>query len=237
MAITLITTLKEAVNDASLPFFGLAKISVNLESEKTIQFTAPSDRVIHLLVIGDGTITPDAMQATKSAYVGSGTNVTLSAGQYDLMFDKYYAVPTGSVAGGGVSADTSAFKDTIYGQTKPGALNWYKFLAGDIKYMSVFHAAPTFSFISCSNLYGDISSLGPCVGLTTVNFNGTALSGNLEDFVAAQRANGRASGTISCPFIGESQIKWRGASIASASTDVLSWTATTITFKGETITA
>lgn len=236
MATTLITKLKEAVNDASLPFFGLSKISVNLDTPKTIQFNTNSGRRIRLLVIGDGTITPDGEQAKKSAYVTSGKNVTLSAGQYDLMFDKYYAVPNGTVAGGGVSADTSAFKDTIFGQVAQN-LNWYRFLAGDIKYMSVFHAAQTFSFISCPNLYGDIASLGPCVGLTTVNFNGTALSGNLEDFVAAQRANGRASGTISCPYIGESQIKWKGAAIASASSDSLSWTATTITFKGETITA
>jgi hypothetical protein len=85
---------------------------------------------------------------------------------------------------------------------------------------------------------GNISVFGPLTYLTQLYVSG--MSGTIEGFVAAQRANGRTSVSSSNPialsYLNEGTVTFNGSVITSGQKS-LYWTASQITFDGVTITA
>lgn len=85
---------------------------------------------------------------------------------------------------------------------------------------------------------GNISVFGPLTNLIQLYVSG--MSGTIEGFVAAQRANGRTSVSSSSPitlsYLNEGTVTFNGNPIASGQM-TLYWTASQITFNGVTITA
>lgn len=80
-----------------------------------------------------------------------------------------------------------------------------------------------------------LSSLGTLTALTTIQ---VAAIGSIEDFVGAQRANGRTTcDGINCAYLGAGNITFNGEQIANKASATLTWTASTITYDGVTITA
>lgn len=93
-----------------------------------------------------------------------------------------------------------------------------------------------------SYIKGDIADLGQCINLVELNkFNTFAdykITGTVESFVAAQRAAGRDTASMSRFDVRGNDITFNGNLIDySVQDNTLSWTANTITFNGETINA
>lgn len=112
-------------------------------------------------------------------------------------------------------------------------------LYGDISNIAKFPALTQLIFSGNSGeITGNISSLG---GLTSLAHLGLGdcpwITGTIEDFVAGQRTAGRTSGSITCYYLHHTQITFNGSALPTAATATLSWTATTITYNGVTITA
>ena len=73
-----------------------------------------------------------------------------------------------------------------------------------------------------------------------LNFDNVAFSpiqGSIESFVASQRGVGKMEKSMNnIPWMGgNGKITWKGTTIENVQQNLLSWTATTITFNGETI--
>ena len=90
-----------------------------------------------------------------------------------------------------------------------------------------------------SKISGDISAFGRFVNLNQMSFSATDISGSVESFVQAARAAGRTS------FANSEQKNWyfnnaitfNGNAVGGGGKNDFSWTATTITLGGVTITA
>lgn len=102
----------------------------------------------------------------------------------------------------------------------------------------------TLTSIILSNvgLNGNLADLfGRCIAVTTFNFLDNNIDGSIEEFVAAQRKNGR----ITCESLvisnfnrsNKNNITFNGVRAVTTSGMVLSWTANTITLGEETIDA
>lgn len=102
----------------------------------------------------------------------------------------------------------------------------------------------TLTSITLSNvgLNGNLADLfGRCIAVTTFNFLDNNIDGSIEEFVAAQRKNGRT--TCESLVIGnfnrnnKNNITFNGVRAVTTSGMVLSWTASTITLGEVTIDA
>lgn len=255
--------MKVSVNDSSLDYLGMGKISVNLTSSYTSQWT--SIKASKMKVVGNGTINIGGTSPVSEGIInGAGVNVEFSAGQYVVLFDYYYCAPL-TLNNLGVTLDTKymshfqniSFSWPTWGKSVKGDVGLINGVApvhlllgnneaqtmrtGEAADFVKFAATMTELNISFNTLItGNIADFGPCVNLTTLNISNTGVTGSLEGFVAAQRAAGRTTcNSLSLPYIGEGQtITFNGAKITTIQyTNTLSWTANTITFNGTTITA
>ena len=114
-------------------------------------------------------------------------------------------------------------------------------VTGDLSSLKDFTALTYLLFNKTYNVTGNLAILGKLTSLTFMQLADSQIYGSLESFVAAQRSNGRTTcdGIDLVWFSASPHITWRGASIPAAGAEALrlSWTASTITFNGETITA
>lgn len=235
-----VTKLKEVVNDNSLPYVGYAVANVNLSAEKSMYFGVDTSvNSVKIKIVGNGAITSLGGVSTnvKEAQVSHGQSFVLSQGTYQLLFDKYYAVPLSFPTDGSITIDAADFNKSLY--SKDSNLSLIRIVYGNVKGMGSLKNVKTLNFQSCDKLYGDIAELGTCTGLTELWLNGTQVSGNIEDFVKAQRAAGRTScDSLNIPYAAETLVKWKGNGVTtSVYQNKLSWTSNSITFKDETISA
>lgn len=85
----------------------------------------------------------------------------------------------------------------------------------------------------------DTNTLGKLINLVGAN-QVSVLQGSIEDFVAEQRAGGRTtfSETLNLKWIGAlGLVTFNGATISNVQDGYITWTASTITFRGTTIDA
>lgn len=233
-----VTKLKAVVDDNSLPYLGFAVANVNLSTDTSVYLGVDSSiSSVRIKIIGEGTIVSKGGVSAnvKEAEVMHGESFVLSSGNYKLLFDKYYAVPLSFPTDGSVTIDASDFSKSLY--SRDSYLSLIRIMYGDIKGMASLHNVKNMNFQNCNDLYGDIADLGTCTGLTLLGLLNTQVSGNIEDFVKAQRAAGRTScESLNFSYAAETLIKWKGEVVAtSVYENILSWTADTMTFKGETI--
>lgn len=91
---------------------------------------------------------------------------------------------------------------------------------------------------TADNSSGSFDDFGKCKSLNSLKmYHGV---GTIEGFVANQRATygsrpARTSGSVELQYLGS--VTFNGSQITTSTTKTLSWTATTITFDGTTITA
>ena len=115
-------------------------------------------------------------------------------------------------------------------------------LTGDISSLKDFTTLTSLYATQLYNVTGNIAILGKLTSLTFMQLADSQIYGSLESFVAAQRSNGRTTcdGINLALFATSPHVTWRGEAIPWVGGDetiILSWTASTITFNGETITA
>lgn len=125
-----------------------------------------------------------------------------------------------------VNFNSESLKDTDY-------------LIGDIKALVSNKNITSINTNRNIMIEGDIASLGSLTKLTFFNLGNTKISGNIEDFVKAQRAAGRIVATMdNLPYLGACRgLRFNGNAITNQETNTLSWTSTTITLNGQQITA
>lgn len=107
----------------------------------------------------------------------------------------------------------------------------YGNITGDISSLSALPATMTqISLNNNSEITGNINSLGKFTNLTILGLNGTGITGTVESFVQAMRANGKTTNSEGIN-IGNtlSNATFNGATIPSGTAKTLTWTASTIT--------
>lgn len=117
----------------------------------------------------------------------------------------------------------------------------YSTMDGKMDDMAFYKDTLTTLELYSSHIKGNIENLGECTLLTTISkYNSNpayAATGTIEGFVARQRTAGRTiASNISVDLRGNN-CTFNGAAITAFSENNLSWTASTITFNGVTITA
>lgn len=114
----------------------------------------------------------------------------------------------------------------------------YSNISGDISVFSKMKNLKTLNLLNSNNVYGDISSIGNLTSLTSLNFIKGDIVGSLESFVAKQRLNGRTTNSTGIK-IGFSidNVTFNGAITVDKANRILTWTESTITFDGVTVTA
>lgn len=250
------TQLKEVVNNDNLPYFGKGIIDVNADTSVEIRVSS-KNLTSYLDVVGTGTITCEGVTGTHVLCYNS-TVITLSAGQYKVLYDKYNTVI--------ISAETNKvkihiedfkynsvpgvqdvfYRDSIIGEIKdfnalssltriyaPGSAH----LEGDIAELNLVNLVHF--DINASYVYGDISNLAKNLSLADIKIANTKLSGSVEGLAIAFRNKGKSEGSLSLGDLGygNNNITWKGIKIVEQNNCSMSWTASTITFNGETINA
>lgn len=107
-------------------------------------------------------------------------------------------------------------------------------ISGDLSDLSSLTSLENITISYCANITGDISDLNSAVikNMALANSN---IGGTIESFVAKQRTLGNATGSVSGNSAGWGKVTFNGSTANAKGT--VSWTATTITMNGITITA
>lgn len=111
-------------------------------------------------------------------------------------------------------------------------------VSGNAESLSSLTGMAVLSLENCPNISGDIAiAFGGMTSLTNLYFCGTDMEGDIVDLVNAWRVS-KSSGDIATNSFGNGKLKFNGVIIPEKySNSHLVWTATTITFRGETVTA
>lgn len=249
------TQLKGVVDNPNLPFFGKGIIEVNAASSTTIKLRIDGG-TSYLDVVGEGTITNEGTTGTH-VLCYSDTNVTLSAGQYKVLFDKYKAIVSMAETNN-VRIDTDDFEyvtsdvtEVFYARSLRGDIKYFNSLplltrlyatncnelTGDIKDLLLTNLV--YFTVAQTNVGGDISNLARNLSLEEISIANSKLYGSIEGLVTAFRNNSKVSGSLTMGNLGygNNNISWKGVKIVAQDNCSLSWTASTITFNGETINA
>lgn len=107
-------------------------------------------------------------------------------------------------------------------------------ITGEISDFASFAALESITINYCANLTGDIADLNSSV-ITNMALANSNIGGTIEGFVAKQRSLGRATGSVGGNSAGWGKVTFNGSTANAKGT--VSWTATTITMNGVTITA
>ena len=157
---------------------------------------------------------------------------------YDVDFSQIFYTPISYVSGVGYKGNFADLNTSKINYINMGDGNVGKIIYTDedIKGLTLLTNLTLFSI-----LFPEISmsALGHLINLQGNN-NIMCAKGSIEDFVTAQRANGRTSfsDTLNLKWLGEAgKVTFNGATIATGENGLLTWTANTITFRGETINA
>lgn len=109
------------------------------------------------------------------------------------------------------------------------------YMQGNIAALTQLSSFKNLDAGECRGLTGDITSLGSMTTLENLALYATNVSGTMESFVAAQRASGRTTGTITGSGGNWGQVTFNGS--RDNAKGAVSWTETTITMNGITIDA
>lgn len=259
----LVTKLKSVVQNDNLLPLGVGIIDINITQPADSCLINCSGSTV-LKIHGTGTITDKhGTSSSTEITIFNGENFTLSAGTYQIYYDKYNAVPNTS-GKTGIKIYTKDLEYSNYTQL-PG-LFAANVLNGDIKHLNKFTNI-TAMYVPQSPAYGDIATL-PGTALVNLNIGSTEISGNiaslskyqslgiltivnskvtgsLESLVAAYRAAGvnvnPGKGIkIAANYYSNTsctQVTFNGAALDNSTQQALTWTADTITFNGVTINA
>lgn len=262
----LVTTLKSTVNNSSLEKFGMFSVSFKQETSPTqdsrfIRIVSTEKNTISceggLLYntyggtpIGDSYTFRDADWSEEYGgyqFVGyiSNNECKLYIPKYTFKYYSFNALAVKDIdilkfKYTLVTSFTGAFLTGNISDLPDNAI--YLYINGNTKAVGKLSDLSSKTLITSINL-GNTSitpsplySIGTLTALTTIA--GIIATGSIEDFVAAQRTNGRTTCEgINCQWIGEGSITFNGAAIANKASATLSWDASTITYDGTTITA
>lgn len=157
--------------------------------------------------------------------------VTNGASVYDIDLSKFKYTQVQLFSGRYLSGSVADLPDNTTSVNFNGNLKIKGTLADFSRLTSITYLNTGNSSIESSLL----SSLGTITALTTMQ---VAASGSIEGFVGVQRANGRTTcDGIDCVYLGAGNITFNGEQIVNKASATLTWTASTITYDGVTITA
>ena len=121
--------------------------------------------------------------------------------------------------------DVSSFRNMT--EIKTLQLSSCSKITGDLSTVSNLRKLELFK-VNGSQVSGNIHSLGVCTRLSELNLHGCNISGSVEDFVSAQRANGRTSGNIYFGWTLGTNVTFNGAVVSGAVNKRIIWTPTSI---------
>lgn len=262
MANCLVTKLQAVVDNDRLEKLGIITFNVKSDAGNRTLYNFEFHHIGtvvkvsgDLSIVGGNSIT--IAQDGKSCTVTSTTaNIEFNSGAGVIAFDKY------ELKGINLNAqyeDTELYTaqtskmDKFYGAAWVGKLSDIPQIAttisfnansisGSVADLSEYTALTKLSVGPAANFTrAEITSLGKLVALT--HFSGPVY-GSLESLVAAQRANGRTTGTMRLDYINMGMldpstpfVTFNGSAAPTGDNKTLSWDATTITYDGVTITA
>lgn len=252
----LFTKLKGVVDNDNLDYYdcvNFKRVTGGLETS-TLGLFNPGSTNLTLEIKGDGTFN----NGTKTAVYtpNQGGSVTTTDGNYKIIaypkanfattgFTDNYSINLNQISYSGISQINGmgwfGRLDDILTPENITLINLYSNkISGSFSALKKFVSVTTLNCVNNTAVEGgDISELGNMTSLTSVRFPANC-SGSIEGFVSAQRTAGRteaASITIININNNNGSIKWQNQVIETVASSTLSWTASTITFNGETITA
>lgn len=260
----LVTKLKGSV-DADLPKLGVLKLEVNnsatgyrpigirIVEGATVTVSSPNSNIYSDL---QGTVTDNPRIISPSgsntySFFTSGAIVEISS-KYklaaliwdgdikpveikDLKYSEGLVNITGYLTGN--LSDMSQLINLTRLET-PSATYDTTMLLGNISALSTLVNLTYLAIGKRRGITGALKDIGSLTHITDLQIGDTVISGSIEEFVAAQRLAGRTTcGQLNVPYIGTTAVTFNGGSITAASNSVLSWTASTITLDGTTISA
>lgn len=259
----LVTKLKATVNDDSLPVLGALTFIKRAMSGQTAVNNAYVEMVVseicELKVVEgsgfytDNTVTTIDPNKVKTIYP-PGTNYLYVAPGTKLRLTPKYPLTKLLLNAAELNVEELAYINeltnvsaTLYAKGNIGVVDMssYKFISfsnssdvfGDIAQCKL-SSALTHINISDTSIEGDIAdAFGACTNLGTLTISRINITGTIESFVEAQRANGRTSGSVKIPYVGEcSALTYNGVRLAtnppvtSGINNTLNWTDSTITW-------
>jgi hypothetical protein len=119
---------------------------------------------------------------------------------------------------------------------------WDKNMVGNISSLLNTHwNVITALCVKSSYVEQGLWNLGYFKTLTTLNMGNTLradIKGSIESFVTSKRETGETTGSFTQRYLGANRkVTWKSEVIGNVENNNISWTATTITYNGETITA
>lgn len=245
----LITTLKGTVDNDNLPVFG----EVIMENVNSI-FGA--DGVSFTVTPKSGTVQVDNVTITEKTTFTGEKVINASAGKFaikpyydlkkgtiDAEHFSYVAAPTSFIVLGDYSKFISISKPTLT-RINFGTVNT---ASNHVEALRILLSTPNATYVESHNLSftATMTELGQAIPLSCnewwVPFDVSTITGTWENFVTAMRARQTAAGVSQTGSIQIQDVKlpnvtFNGKAHGWQST-TLSWTETTITCYGETITA
>lgn len=231
----LVTKLKASVNNDSLPILGgfIVKVT-NLSDRLRMLFAGCT-----MDVDGSATIYDNATDNVIPVPFASIADIKVSAGTYKLVVkDKYNLT---QIAFRGTNDNdlrpcVSFNIEELEPCTELTVLSLSRTKCyGDIKYISGL-TSMSFVDVNYTDVTGDIASLGKMTNLTNWSIANSKLIGSIENFVKAQRANGRTVFSTGIPsHIYNTNITFNGVKVSSNPADKLTWTENTITLGSVTV--
>lgn len=222
----LVTKLKSAVNDVTLPHLGEIRIlkreDLTTSDQCYLQFTSNKSVIVSIINDGafytDNTLTntlPDkslTFNGSRGYYFTPGSEISIyqkyylteirfSASIIDLnQFDYMNSLCRFYLTSNCKSTGTiDVFKNCPligFGCTDQ------KEVTGNLDNFSNLYALEEISITKCKYITGDITkAFGKSVNFTYMNIADASMSGSIESLVAAQIAAGRTTGTIKVPWL------------------------------------
>lgn len=237
MGLCLVTKLKESVADTSLSKIGEKTFILLAGQSVTLSGTGLKIRGI------DGNFDVTGKVTNVNSYeLPGGYNFIKNPNSHDLLLgvselDKLISISVESPYPKSILIDLSFFKEAV--ALNDVGLSKQTFIGGTL---ADFSACRNIRFldVTSSAIVGsivDIAGLSWAEGQVPFVFGCPNVSGDIIDFVKARRQAGRTSDNISHTYWAiDSGVTFNGNPIVGDET-ILSWTANTITFNGETINA
>lgn len=242
----LVTRLRTAVNDSSLPKLGTLRLELN---EGTVSQQLATN------IVGNNFTT-----AKLSLVSGNCRIFDLNNGEKELTFpvdviwNGYYKIVVGS--GGAVVELTQKYEikhlDLFWSLMNPINVSAFDYMSkmvyinfgvADIERGAVGDAKELTRLTSLINVYwanplcyGDVKYFGLLPNLSNLTIWGSKVHGELKDIAIAARSIGRTSGTIQLGGI-NGDVMWEGEKIYEPDGTTLSWDASSITWNGKTLNA
>lgn len=236
----LLKNLTKEINNESLPVLGLLKANLRVSNVGAANIASVAGSECLLTVVEDGvtiiSATGTGAEKIDSIHAKIANN---GMGGGKVIFSK---------TSGTVSVEITnkyAICDLAMNGATDEKLDWMVNLIRLTSYsavavhLSILSKAVNLTTLESNyvNTVGKLDDLGHNTKLTYITLYNSSVTGTVEAFVAAQRANGRTTCTNITTVFGNTSIKFNSQSIIGSGEKALSWTDDTITFDGVTISA